>query len=122
MKIKNGFVMNKVGSQFVVVPVGEASTQRHCMIRLNDTGAFLWSALQTETSQPELIAAFQREFEGSPEEAAAYVADFVNDLRAADLLEESDAELASGYDAASSGASDAASLGARAADLLEESE
>ena len=42
MKIKDGFIVNKVGSQHVVVPVGEASMERHCMIRLNDTRAFLW--------------------------------------------------------------------------------
>lgn len=38
MKIKDGFIVNKVGSQHVVVPVGEASMERHCMIRLNDHG------------------------------------------------------------------------------------
>ena len=34
MKIKDGFIVNKVGSQHVVVPVGETSMERHCMVRL----------------------------------------------------------------------------------------
>ena len=41
MKIKDGFIVNKVGTQYVVVPVGQASMERHCMISLNETGAFL---------------------------------------------------------------------------------
>ena len=45
MKIKDGFIVNKVGSQHVVVPVGETSMERHCMVRLNGTGAFLWNQL-----------------------------------------------------------------------------
>lgn len=44
MKIKDGFIMNRVGNQHVVVPVGDASVERHCMVRLNDTGAFFVGA------------------------------------------------------------------------------
>ena len=42
MKIKNGFVVRKVGGESVVVPVGEMSKEFHGMINLNETGAFLW--------------------------------------------------------------------------------
>ena len=51
MKIKDGFIMNKVGSQHVVVPVGETSMKRHCMVRLNGTGAFLWGRLAADTAE-----------------------------------------------------------------------
>ena len=57
MKIKDGFILNKVGSQYVVVPVGEASMERHCMIRLNDTGAFLWEQLGADTTEDVLVRA-----------------------------------------------------------------
>ena len=43
MKIKQGFVVRKVGDSHVVVPVGELSKTFHGMINLNETGAFLWN-------------------------------------------------------------------------------
>ena len=51
MKIKDGFIVNKVGTQYVVVPVGQASMERHCMSRLNETGAFLWKQLGARMQQ-----------------------------------------------------------------------
>ena len=38
MKIKNGFMLRKVGAQNVVVAVGEASRSFNGIIRLNDSG------------------------------------------------------------------------------------
>ena len=38
MKIKNGFMLRKVGSQNVVVAVGTASKDFNGIIRLNDSG------------------------------------------------------------------------------------
>ena len=43
IKIKEGFLLRKVAGDHVVVPVGEAGKVFHGMIRLNDTGAFLWA-------------------------------------------------------------------------------
>ena len=41
MKIKDGFMLRKVGGQNVVVAVGKASRDFNGIIRLNDTGKFL---------------------------------------------------------------------------------
>ena len=87
MKIKGGFVVNKVGSQHVVVPVGEASMERHCMIRLNDTGAFLWGQLGADTTEDALVQALLAEYAVDDETARADVAAFLGKLRAADLFE-----------------------------------
>lgn len=84
MKIKDGFIVNKVGSQHVVVPVGEASMERHCMIRLNDTGAFLWEQLGADV----LVRALLAEYAVDEDTARADVAVFLGELRDADLLEE----------------------------------
>ena len=40
MKTKSGFMRRKLGTQEVIVAVGEASKQFSGIIRLNDTGAF----------------------------------------------------------------------------------
>lgn len=42
MKIKDGFMLRKVGGQYVVVAFGEASRSFNGIIRLNETGKFLW--------------------------------------------------------------------------------
>ena len=88
MKIKGGFVVNKVGSQHVVVPVGEASMERHCMIRLNDTGAFLWEQLGADTTEDALVRALLAEYAVDEDVARADVEAFLGKLRDADLLEE----------------------------------
>ena len=88
MKIKDGFIMNRAGSQHVVVPVGDASVERHCMVRLNDTGAFLWERLGADTTPEELIQALQEEYAVADDVARADVAAFLGKLRAACLLDE----------------------------------
>lgn len=87
MKIKDGFIVNKVGSQHVVVPVGEASMERRCMIRLNGTGAFLWEQLGAETTEDALVQALLAEYAVDEDTARADVAAFLGKLRDADLLE-----------------------------------
>ena len=88
MKIKDGFIVNKVGSQYVVVPVGEASMERHCMIRLNGTGTFLWEQLGANTTEDALVEALLAEYAVDEDTARADVATFLEKLRDADLLEE----------------------------------
>ena len=88
MKIKDGFIVNKVGSQHVFVPVGEASMERHCMIRLNDTGTFLWEQLGANTTKDALVEALLAEYAVDEDMARADVATFLEKLRDADLLEE----------------------------------
>ena len=88
MKIKDGFVVNKVGSQHVVVPVGEASVERHCMIRLNGTGAFLWNQLAAGATEDALVQALLAEYAVDEATARADVAAFLSKLHDADLLDE----------------------------------
>ena len=63
MKIKKGFVLRVVGSDHVVVPVGEMSKNFHGMINLNETGAFLWRFFSEEHTIEEAIAALCSEYE-----------------------------------------------------------
>lgn len=88
MKIKDGFIVNKVGSQHVVVPVGETSMERHCMVRLNGTGAFLWGQLAVDTAEEELVQALLAEYAVDEGMARADAAAFLGKLRDADLLDE----------------------------------
>ena len=86
MKIKNGFMLKKVGGQNVVVALVEASRSFNGIIRLNDTGVFLWQKLQQETSEEQLLAALTAEYDIGEEQAKSDIAEFVAALRKATLL------------------------------------
>lgn len=42
MKIKEGFVLRNMGGQAVVVSIGSASKVFNGMVKLNETGEYLW--------------------------------------------------------------------------------
>ena len=81
MKIKKGFVLRKVGGENIVVPVGEMSKSFHGMIKLNETGGFLWNFFLKEQSEEEAVAALLGEYEVSREEAGRDVERFAEILR-----------------------------------------
>lgn len=87
MKIKNGFMLRRVGGRSVVVAVGEASRDFNGIIKLNETGAFLWELLKTERSADELTEALLAEYDTDRETAAADVAAFAEKLSRAELLD-----------------------------------
>ena len=65
MQIKKDFTIQKVGtSSYVAVAVGETSKTFHGMIRLNETGAFLWKQMaERDLSEAELTEALLSEYE-----------------------------------------------------------
>ena len=86
MKIKDGFMLRKVCEEFVVVAVGRQTLDFKGIIRLNDTGAFLWEQLQKECAAEELAAALAAEYAVDEATARADADEFIQSLRAADLL------------------------------------
>lgn len=71
MKIKEGYVINKLGDGFVVVTVGEASKDFNGLIRLNGVGAFLWNQIQEGVdSKEKLVQIMVKSFEGLDEMTA----------------------------------------------------
>ena len=63
MKIKKGFVLRKLKDQNLVVAVGEAAKSFHGMIRLNETGAFLWEELKEEKTKADLVQCLMEAYE-----------------------------------------------------------
>lgn len=89
MKIKNGFFLNEMGSEFVVVAINDDSKKIFSgMLRLNQTGAFLWKQLETEKSESQLVSALTEEYSVEESVAAADCADFLATLREVHLLDE----------------------------------
>lgn len=87
MKIKSGFVLMKVGIQNIVVAVDDMADQFNGMIRLNETGEFLWKLLQEGTTEEQMTAALAQECEVSEEETRPEVEAFVKKLTEAGVVE-----------------------------------
>ena len=47
MKLKEGFILRKVGIQYVVAATGKASENFNGMMRLNESGAFAFRLVYT---------------------------------------------------------------------------
>ena len=80
MKIKKGFIIRKVGDENIVVPVGEASKNFHGMVKLNESGAFLWKFFTENHTEEEAVDALLAEYDVQRELAAADVKAFVGIL------------------------------------------
>ena len=58
MKIKEGYVIKKLGTGYVVVTVGDASRDFNGVISMNPSGAFLWQRiLEGDDSREKLVRA-----------------------------------------------------------------
>ena len=68
MKIKSGFVLEKVGGEYLAVAVGERAKEFSGFIRLNSSGAYFWKLLsEADLSEADLVSAAMRDFEGVAE-------------------------------------------------------
>lgn len=79
MKIKDGYLLREVAGTPVVVPLSSDTTFRN-MLKLNESGKFLWEHLAEETTREALIAALLEEYEVEEARAAADVDAFLATL------------------------------------------
>ncbi|MGE5653942.1 MAG: PqqD family protein [Bacillota bacterium] len=86
MRIKDGYVMRGVAGTFVIVPTGQAAVDFNGLMTLNEVGASIWQQLGTECSVEDLLAALLGEYEVDEATAKSDLAEFLDALRAADLL------------------------------------
>lgn len=81
MQINRDFTIQKVGNSYVAVAVGETSKTFHGMVRLNETGAFLWKLMaEKDCTEEELIEAMLAEYEVDRETVTADVRRIVSTM------------------------------------------
>lgn len=56
MRIKDGFVIRRVGGSFVAVATGKAAESFNGMIKLNETAALVWEDLKQGLPLEEVVA------------------------------------------------------------------
>ena len=80
LKIKEGFVLRKVGKEQIVVTVGAAMQDLNGFIKLNETGVFLWHLLEEGAQEEELAEKLAAEYEIGVDRAAADIRTFLQPL------------------------------------------
>lgn len=87
MQIKKDFTIQKVGDSYIAVAVGETSKTFHGMVRLNETGAFLWKKMaEADVTVDELVEALLAEYEVDRETATRDVENLVEQFRESGIL------------------------------------
>ncbi len=87
MKIKENFVLRELCGSFVVVAVGEQTLNFKGLIKLNETGAFLWKNMaENDVTEEELLQALLSEYDVEKNVAQTDIKEFINLLKEADLL------------------------------------
>jgi hypothetical protein len=87
MKRKADFMMQNVGGEDLLVPLGAQVMDLNGLITLNDTVAGAWELPAEERSLDELTAAVAERFDVAAEIARADVQTFVDEITRLGLLE-----------------------------------
>lgn len=87
MKIKQGFVMRDVAGQAVAIATGEASKSFHGMVKLNDTGAFIWNGIEKGLGEAEIAEQLAASYDVEVGQALKDVESFIARMRDAGLVE-----------------------------------
>ena len=85
MKIKDGYIVRKIGAKFYAVSVSQVSNSGG-MIALNETGAFIWDLLKTETDADAITSAVIAHYEIDAETAKRDTDAFIGMLKEAGAL------------------------------------
>lgn len=86
-KIKNGFMIRKIGGQVMAVPTGKMTSEIHGMIALSESGELLWNALENGASVDALADILTENYEVDRATALADAEKFVDGLKNQGVLE-----------------------------------
>ncbi len=88
MKIKEGFVLEKVGSSYLAVATGDAAKSFQGLVRMNETGAFMWNIIkENDKTREDLIVSLLNEYDAPRELLERDVISFEKQLRGAGIIE-----------------------------------
>lgn len=82
------FIKRKIATQYVIVAVGAATKRFNGMISVNETGSFIWDALESDISMDELVGRITENYEIDADTARAHATDFVNTLKGVGAIAE----------------------------------
>lgn len=80
-KLKDSFVVRKIGEQIMAVPVGKQTSEIHGMIGLTESAELLWNKLKTGAEESELVKIITDIYEVDENQAAQDVKKFLEGLK-----------------------------------------
>lgn len=85
MKIKDGYIVKKIGTKYYAVSAARAA-EGGGMIALNETGAFIWELLKEETSLEAVAKALADKYEIDSDTATHDTEAYITMLKEAGAL------------------------------------
>ena len=80
-RVKEGFIIRKIGGCVMAVPTGTQTSELHGMIALNESGELLWNLLEKGSSSEELADALAEHYEVEKSVALSDVFRFIDMLK-----------------------------------------
>jgi len=87
VKIKNVFVKREVAGNNVVVAIGEAAEKFNGMMKLNDTGSFIWSKLEEGLDRDDVVKSVVEAYDVDEATASKGVDSFIAELEKIGCIE-----------------------------------
>ena len=87
MKIKNGFVAQKIGEKTIVVSTGVLCKEFHGMIELNATAADIWNWVEQGLDEEVIVEKYAKEYEIDEEKARLDVNKIIGRMESAGVFE-----------------------------------
>ena len=87
MKRKDDFIMQNVGGEYLLVPLGAQVMDMNAIITLNVTSSYIWSLLDQDRSVDEITTAVAERFEVDPAHARADIQKFLAEIADMGLLQ-----------------------------------
>lgn len=87
MKRNNDFIMQTIGGEALLVPLGARVMDMNGLVTLNGTAACVWELLAAERSLDELAAALEERFDVDLDTAKSDVQTFTDEIAKIGLLE-----------------------------------
>lgn len=86
-RLKDGFIVRKIGEQTMAVPVGRQTSEIHGMIALTESAELLWQVLEKGAELNRLTDIIMENYEIDRETAEADVKKFLDKLKQQGVLE-----------------------------------
>ena len=88
MIIKKDIIMRKVGTETILVPMGNALKDHNGLFMLSETACFLWEQLPGSNSVQELADKLYNEYDVTREQALADTKEFIDVLVKLEIIDE----------------------------------
>lgn len=86
MRLKYTFETMELDDQVVAVPVGEGAEAFHGVIRLNETGAFIFELLKNDMTERDIVDAMKKEYDASAESLTADIHRYIDEFKGKEIL------------------------------------